>query len=68
MQDKKVGNNILINRLSSLNKKVPVQDVNILFWRYKIYIYKRLRPRKKNPQQKKERAAEIFIEIEHQTS
>ena len=36
MQDKKVRNNILINRLSSLNKKVPVQDVNILFWRYKI--------------------------------
>ncbi len=33
-----------------------------------IYIYKRLRPREKNPQQKKERATEIFNEIEHQTS
>ncbi len=35
----------------------------------RIYIYKRLRPRNKNPQQKKERATETFInEIEHQTS
>ncbi len=35
-----------------------------------IYIYERLRPRKKNPQQKKERVARaiFFNEIEHQTS
>jgi hypothetical protein len=35
-----------------------------------IYIYKRLRPRKKNPQQKKRksRKSNFFNEIEHQTS
>jgi hypothetical protein len=34
-----------------------------------IYIYKSLGPRKKNPQQKKERAAKTFFrKIEHQTS
>jgi hypothetical protein len=34
-----------------------------------IYIYKSLGPRKKNPQQKKERAAESFFnKIKHQTS
>jgi hypothetical protein len=36
MQNKKEGTNILIKRLSSLNKKLPEQDVNLLFWRYKI--------------------------------
>ncbi len=34
-----------------------------------IYIYKSLGPRKKNPQQKKERAAKTFVcKIKHQTS
>jgi hypothetical protein len=30
-QNKEVEKNILIKRLSSLNKKLPVQDVNLLF-------------------------------------
>ena len=35
-QKKKEGTNILIKGLSSFNKKLPEQDVNLLFQRYKI--------------------------------